>query len=83
MPEALITTVPFAHSNRLPLELLESAHIAYRINPLGRRLKEDELAGMVGDADVLIAGTEPITAQVMSRASGSSRGSASASTAST
>jgi D-3-phosphoglycerate dehydrogenase / 2-oxoglutarate reductase len=68
MPEALITTVPFAHSNRLPLELLESAHIAYRINPLGRRLKEDELAGMVGDADVLIAGTEPITAQVMSRA---------------
>src|SRR5205823_12293553 len=33
------------------------------------RLKEEELAGMVSDFDVLIAGTEPITDQVMARAS--------------
>jgi D-3-phosphoglycerate dehydrogenase len=69
MPEVLITTVPFADKNRLPLELLQSAGIAYRINPLGRRLKEDELADLVGQVDVLIAGTEPITDRVMSRAS--------------
>jgi D-3-phosphoglycerate dehydrogenase len=68
MPSALITTVPFGQQNRLPLELLESADIAYRINPLGRRLTEHELAEMVGDAEALIAGTEPITALVMSRA---------------
>jgi D-3-phosphoglycerate dehydrogenase len=69
MPKALITTVPFAANNRLPLEQLESAGIEYLINPLGRRLKEEELADMVADCDVLIAGTEPITDRVMSRAS--------------
>jgi D-3-phosphoglycerate dehydrogenase / 2-oxoglutarate reductase len=67
MPHALITTVPFAQQNRLPLELLEAAGIAYRINPLGRRLKEDEIAEMAGNADVLIAGTEPITADVLGK----------------
>jgi D-3-phosphoglycerate dehydrogenase / 2-oxoglutarate reductase len=69
MPKALITTVPFAERNRLPLEQLESAGIEYLINPLGRRLKEDELAEMAVDFDVLIAGTEPITERVMARAS--------------
>jgi D-3-phosphoglycerate dehydrogenase len=68
MPKALITTVPFADKNRLPIELLESAGIHYVINPIGRKLKEDELADMVADFDVLIAGTEPITDRVMSRA---------------
>jgi D-3-phosphoglycerate dehydrogenase / 2-oxoglutarate reductase len=67
MPKALITTVPFGDKNRLPLEQLESAGIEYLINPIGRRLKEDELANLVGDFDVLIAGTEPITDKVMAR----------------
>jgi D-3-phosphoglycerate dehydrogenase len=69
MPKALITTVPFADKNRLPIELLEGAGIEYLINPIGRKLKEDELAEMVSEFDVLIAGTEPITEKVMSRAS--------------
>lgn len=68
MPKVLITTVPFADKNRLPLELLEGANIEYLINPIGRKLKEDELAEMVSDFDVLIAGTESITDKVMSRA---------------
>jgi D-3-phosphoglycerate dehydrogenase len=68
MAKALITTVPFGDKNRLPLEQLQSAGIDYVINPLGRRLKEEELAEMVSDFDVLIAGTEPITERVMSRA---------------
>ena len=68
MPKALITTVPFADKNRLPLEQLESAGIAHLINPLGRRLTESELADLVGDCDVLIAGTEPVTERVMERA---------------
>jgi D-3-phosphoglycerate dehydrogenase / 2-oxoglutarate reductase len=67
MAKVLITTVPFGDHNRLPLELLESASIDYRINPLGRRLKEAELADMIGDTEVLVAGTEPITDNVMSR----------------
>jgi D-3-phosphoglycerate dehydrogenase len=69
MPKALITTVPFADKNRLPIELLEGAGIEYLINPIGRKLKEEELAEMVTDFDVLIAGTEPITEKVMSCAS--------------
>jgi D-3-phosphoglycerate dehydrogenase / 2-oxoglutarate reductase len=68
MPKALITTVPFADKNRLPIELLEGAGIEYLINPIGRKLQESELADMVGEFDVLIAGTEPITARVMDSA---------------
>ena len=68
MPRVLITTVPFADRNRLPLEQLEAAGLEYVINPIGRKLKENELADMVGDFDVLVAGTEPITDLVMSRA---------------
>lgn len=68
MPKVLITTVPFGEKNRLPLEQLGSAGINYLINPIGRKLKEDELAEMVTDFDVLIAGTEPITDKVMGKA---------------
>ncbi len=68
MSKVLITTVPFGDINRLPLEQLEAAGIDYLINPLGRKLKEDELAEMVTDFDALIAGTEPITEKVMVKA---------------
>ena len=68
MSRVLITTVPFAQHNRLPLELLESLDTNYSINPTGRRLKEDELADLAANAEILIAGTEPITARVMDAA---------------
>lgn len=68
MARVLITTVPFGAHNNLPLELLASAEAEYSINPLGRRLKEEELAQMAIDAEVIIAGTEPITALVMKAA---------------
>jgi D-3-phosphoglycerate dehydrogenase len=68
MPKVLITTVPFGDVNRLPIELLEAAGIDYLINPLGRKLKEHELAEMVSDFDVMIAGTEQITERVITQA---------------
>jgi D-3-phosphoglycerate dehydrogenase / 2-oxoglutarate reductase len=68
MPKALITTVPFGDKNRLPLELLGNANIEYLINPLNKKLTEDELAEMVTDFDVIIAGTERISSKVMDRA---------------
>jgi D-3-phosphoglycerate dehydrogenase len=68
MPKVLITTVPFCDRNRLPLELLDAAKIDYVINPIGRKLKEPELAELISDFDVVIAGTEPITDMVMSKA---------------
>lgn len=66
--KALITTVPFADKDRRSLELLEAAGVEYLINPIGRKLKEEELAEMVSDFDVLIAGTEPITEKVINNA---------------
>jgi D-3-phosphoglycerate dehydrogenase / 2-oxoglutarate reductase len=68
MSKVLITTVPFADSNRLPIELLQSAGIEFVINPLGRKLKEPELAAMIGEYDAVIAGTEPITSTVLANA---------------
>jgi len=66
--KALITTVPFGEKNKLPLELLENAGIDYTINPLNRKLKEDELVGLIPEFDLLIAGTEPITKKVIDNA---------------
>ena len=67
--KVLITTVPFGDKNKLPLDLLDDAGIEAVINPLGKKLTEQELADMVTDFDAIIAGTEPITEYVMSRAS--------------
>jgi D-3-phosphoglycerate dehydrogenase / 2-oxoglutarate reductase len=68
MSRVLVTTVPFAEHNRLPLELLENAGIECVINPIGRKLKEEELAGLVPGFDVLVAGTEIISDAVMAKA---------------
>ena len=68
MARVLITTVPFGVHNRLPLDLLESVEVDFEINPLGRRLREEELAEMASETEILIAGTEPITARVMEAA---------------
>ena len=65
MTRALITTVPFGEVDSAALGLLDEAGIEYVINPIGRRLTEAELVSMVPGFDVLIAGTEPITEQVM------------------
>ena len=63
--KAVITTVPFGAVDPKPIALLEGAGVAYEINPLGRKLRPEEVAGVIGDADIVIAGTEPITAEVM------------------
>ena len=68
MSKVLITTVPFGDKNRYPLDLLEKEGIDYLINPLGKKLTEDELAGLVRDCEVIVAGTEPITDRVMAEA---------------
>lgn len=68
MPIALITTSPFGDRNGFPLEMLEANGVEYRLNPLNRKLTENELIGMVVDVGVIIAGTEPITEKVMESA---------------
>lgn len=68
MAKVLITTVPFGEKNKLPLELLENSGIEYVINPIGRKLREEELAELAPEFDVIIAGTELISDKVMSNA---------------
>ena len=68
LPCALITTIPFAEKEAIPLRLLQAAGIDYTINPLGRKITEMELSEMIANFDILIAGTEPITEQVLARA---------------
>jgi D-3-phosphoglycerate dehydrogenase / 2-oxoglutarate reductase len=67
-PQVLVSTIPFCEFDPRPLEWLAAVGADTVINPLGRRLKEEELAEMIGDFDYLIAGTEPVTALVMQRA---------------
>jgi D-3-phosphoglycerate dehydrogenase len=69
MSRVFITTVPFGETNPRPLDALRAAGVKFSINPLERKLKEAELREMIGDAEVLIAGTEQITDAVMARAS--------------
>lgn len=69
MAKAFISTIPFADNDPTPIRLLQQANVDFVINPVGRKLKEEELADLIGDYDVLIAGTEPITEKVMARAS--------------
>ncbi|MFN8413196.1 MAG: NAD(P)-dependent oxidoreductase [Anaerolineales bacterium] len=64
----LITTVPFGEPDRTPLDLLEADGIEYVINPIGRRLKEEELIELIPSFGILIAGTEPITERVIASA---------------
>jgi len=65
--KVLITTVPFGEIDREPIDLLESNNISYDINPLGRKLTEDDLKEMISEYSILIAGTEPITDAVLQR----------------
>ncbi len=65
MSRVLITTVPFGEVDPISLRLLDEAGLEYVVNPVGRRLTEEELASLVPGFDCLIAGTEPITERVM------------------
>ncbi len=64
----LVTTHPFGEIDRDPIELLEKQGIPFTLNPVKRRLREQELAEMIGPYEALIAGTEPITEAVLDRA---------------
>jgi D-3-phosphoglycerate dehydrogenase len=66
--KVFISTVPFGQTNQYPVELLISNGIEYVINPLDRKLKTDELANLIGDSDILIAGTEVIDGRVFDKA---------------
>jgi D-3-phosphoglycerate dehydrogenase len=57
----LVTAYPFGEIDRDPIQLLETQKIPFALNHTSRRLREEELAGLIGPYEALIAGTEPIT----------------------
>jgi len=68
MLKAVISTAPFASVDSRPIDLLRDAGIHVTPNPYGRWPTEAELCDLVRDADLFIAGTEPITDRVMAAA---------------
>ena len=68
MDKVLITAVSFGQADPDPIRLLEQEHLSYVINPYGRRLRAEELAGIIGPYEVVIAATDPITEAVLDAA---------------
>lgn len=62
---AIVTTVPFGAIDAEPIRLLEEAGIDLTINPLGRKLKTEEVADVINGYDIIIAGTEIISREAM------------------
>jgi len=57
-PRIFISTIPFGEVDPSPLQALDKSGFEYKINPLGRKLKANEVAEIAKDYDALIAGTE-------------------------
>jgi D-3-phosphoglycerate dehydrogenase len=64
-----ISVALFGESDRRPLEILEELKIPCRFNKLGKRMTSDQVIEQIGDATILIAGTEPINQKVLAAAS--------------
>ena len=63
--KVLITTIPFGGKKKELLKILDKENIQYFINPYDRKITEKELQDLIYDYDFLIAGTEPITKNVL------------------
>lgn len=66
--KVFISTFPFGDHDKTPLDLLKNERIDYVVNPYGRKITEVELANLICDYDAIIAGTEPITKEVLKKA---------------
>ena len=66
--KVFVSTHPFSKTSPLPMELMEQRGIEVVTNTHGRKITTKELAQDIGDADVLIAGTEKITEDVFKNA---------------
>jgi D-3-phosphoglycerate dehydrogenase len=64
----LIASVPFGQADPAPLRMLDEAGVEYAFKPGARRLNEDEVIDLIGDAAIVIAGLDPISARVMDAA---------------
>ena len=69
MSEVVISTSSFDVENNPGIDLLRAAGLQIATNPFGRKLTEAEISKLLTDSVVgLLAGVEPLTAQVISNA---------------
>jgi D-3-phosphoglycerate dehydrogenase len=66
--KVLVTTIPYGFYDAGSLELLKNNNIDYFINPYNKKITEQQLADIIHEYDALIAGTEPISEFVLSKA---------------
>jgi len=64
---AQVTSYPFGISSPDPVDLLRAAGFTVRLSPHARKHTPAETASLLGDVDVLLAGTEPLPAEVLAR----------------
>ncbi len=65
MRTVLISTSSFGKYDKAPLERLVKMNYKITMNPYGREMLEDEIKEMLNGVDALIAGTEPLTRDVI------------------
>lgn len=63
-----VSTHPFSSTSSLPMKLIKDNNIELSVNEHGRKNSSEELAQDIKDAEVLIAGTEKITEEVLKNA---------------
>jgi len=63
-----VSTHPFSATSDMPMKLIKEHNIELRVNHHGRKITSKELAEDIQDAEVLIAGTEKITEEVLKNA---------------
>jgi len=68
MKKIIISTASFGRYDKAPLQMLKKNKFKIALNPYGRQLSEKEIKGLLVDADGLIAGTEPLTQNVVKSA---------------
>jgi D-3-phosphoglycerate dehydrogenase len=67
-PVVLLSVSSFGVADPEARERLQAAGLEVRDNPYGRRLTQDEITALIGDVDAVIAGTEPLNADVLEAA---------------
>lgn len=60
-----VSTHPFGSVSSDPLDLLSRVGLELRLNPHGRKIKQEELIAELADVDALIAGTESLNREVL------------------
>jgi len=63
-----VSTHPFSSTSSIPMKLIKENSIELSVNEHGRKITTQELAQDIKDAEVLIAGTEKITEEVLKNA---------------